>query len=288
MIDLHCHTKYSDGTWTVTELLQKASEKQIEILAITDHDTVAAHFELENLNIKDYYQGKIIIGSEINCVFDNIKIELLGYNFNKEKVQKWLDKIYNKDNFRNCLLKEFNDMCELCKKNKVTISDNIKYDPDKEYPIEVIHNDITKYKENKNKIDKEAWESSSVFFRKCTTDKNFILYRNFTESLPSAEEVSKIIRENGGKVFLAHLFIYEMDNHMKFLEKITNANIIDGVECYYSRFNNEQIKLIEDFCKEKSLYISGGTDCHGDKNEIELGTGYGNLNVNKTKIEKWL
>ena len=69
MIDLHCHTKYSDGTWTVTELLQKASEKQIEILAITDHDTVAAHFELENLNIKDYYQGKIIIGSEINCVF---------------------------------------------------------------------------------------------------------------------------------------------------------------------------------------------------------------------------
>lgn len=45
MIDLHCHTKHSDGTWEVTELLSIAEEKEIEILSITDHDTVAVHFE---------------------------------------------------------------------------------------------------------------------------------------------------------------------------------------------------------------------------------------------------
>lgn len=289
MIDLHCHTKHSDGTWEVTELLSIAEEKEIEILSITDHDTVAAHFEAEKIKIKDIYKGKLITGVEINCVFANTKIELLGYNFDKEKVQWWLDELSGKDRYRTSMLNEFEDMCEICKKNDVVISENIKYNPDKEYPIDIIYYEVIKYPENKDKIDEDAWENRSIFFRKCTTDKNFILYRDFTKSLPSAEEVSKIIRENGGKVFLAHLFIYKMENHMEFLKNIYDAGIIDGVECYYSKFDSEQTKLIENFCKDNNLYMSGGSDCHGErKKDIDLGTGCGALHVNKTEIEKWI
>ena len=47
MIDLHTHTKYSDGTWDVQKLLQEAEKNNVELLAITDHDTVKAHLELE-------------------------------------------------------------------------------------------------------------------------------------------------------------------------------------------------------------------------------------------------
>lgn len=289
MIDLHCHTKHSDGTWKVVELLSIAEKKGIEILSITDHDTVAAHFEAETMNIKDIYKGKLITGVEINCVFDNTKIELLGYNFEKEKVQEWLEELYGKDRYRTSMLNEFADMCNICKKNGVVISEKIKYNPDKEYPIDVIYYDVIKYPENKNKIDDDAWENRSIFFRKCTTDKNFILYRDFTKSLPSAKVVSKIIKENGGKVFLAHLFIYKMENHMEFLKNICDAGIIDGVECYYSKFNLEQTKLIEKFCKDNNLYMSGGSDCHGErKKDIDLGIGCGDLNVNKVEIEKWI
>lgn len=289
MIDLHCHTTNSDGTYTTIELLKKAQDLGITLLSITDHDTTKAHFDIDNININDYYSGKIITGIEINCVFDNVKIELLGYGFDKEPVQAWLDTLCGKDVVRNNMIKEFNDMKSICKRNGVKISKNISYNPDKEYPIDVIYFDIIKYKENKNLFTEDVWNSQSLFFRKCTTDKEFILFRDFTKDYPPAETVSDIIRQNNGKVFLAHLFVYTLDNHMEFLEKISSSNIIDGVETYYSRFTNEQIEQIEKYCKENNLLMSGGSDCHGDKHkELELGIGYGNLVVNENAIKEWI
>ena len=46
MIDLHTHTIYSDGTWNLKKLLEEAEKAQIEVLSITDHDTVKAYKEL--------------------------------------------------------------------------------------------------------------------------------------------------------------------------------------------------------------------------------------------------
>ena len=47
---------------------------------------------------------------------------------------------------------------------------------------------------------------------------------------------------------------------------------IDGIECYYNGFNEEQIKYIEDFAKKRGLLISGGSDFHGTKDrDNELG-----------------
>lgn len=58
MIDLHMHTKYSDGTDEITDFLKKAEENNLEIISITDHNTVKAYFELEKLNVKDYFSRK--------------------------------------------------------------------------------------------------------------------------------------------------------------------------------------------------------------------------------------
>lgn len=60
MIDLHTHTTYSDGTWNVKELLCNAEKAKIEILSITDHDTVNAYKEIENINKENFFNGKII------------------------------------------------------------------------------------------------------------------------------------------------------------------------------------------------------------------------------------
>lgn len=289
MIDLHCHTTNSDGTYTTIELLKKAEEKGITLLSITDHDTTKSYSDINDININEYYSGKIITGIEVNCVFDNVKIELLGYGFDKEPVQAWLDTLYSKDAVRNNMIKEFNDMKNICKKNGVKISKNISYNPDKEYPIDVIYFDVIKHEENKKLFDEEVWNSKSLFFRECTTNKKFILFRDFTKDYPTAKTVSNIIRQNNGKVFLAHLFVYNFDNHMEFLEKITSSNVIDGVETYYSRFTNEQIEQIEKYCKENNLLMSGGSDCHGDKHkDLELGTGFGNLVVNEDSIKEWI
>lgn len=58
MIDLHMHTKYSDGTDDIIEFLQKAENNNLELISITDHNTVKAYFELEKININDYFSRK--------------------------------------------------------------------------------------------------------------------------------------------------------------------------------------------------------------------------------------
>jgi len=58
MIDLHMHTKYSDGTDDILEFLEKAEKSNLEIISITDHNTVKGYYELEKLNISNYFSRK--------------------------------------------------------------------------------------------------------------------------------------------------------------------------------------------------------------------------------------
>ena len=77
MIDLHLHTNYSDGTDSVEELLENAEKQKLEIISITDHNSVDAYFELEKMpNIRNKFSGEIVIGSEIKTIFDDVNIEI--------------------------------------------------------------------------------------------------------------------------------------------------------------------------------------------------------------------
>lgn len=46
MIDLHLHTNCSDGTDTVEELLEKAEQNKLEIISITDHDSIGCIYRV--------------------------------------------------------------------------------------------------------------------------------------------------------------------------------------------------------------------------------------------------
>ena len=58
MIDLHMHTTFSDGTDSIIELLKKAEKANLEIISITDHNTVKSYYELNKLNISNYFSRK--------------------------------------------------------------------------------------------------------------------------------------------------------------------------------------------------------------------------------------
>ena len=81
MIDLHTHTNYSDGTWNLRKILEEAEKTNIEVLSITDHNTINCYKELEKINIKDIFKGKIIPGVEFSTVFDGVMFHLLAYDF---------------------------------------------------------------------------------------------------------------------------------------------------------------------------------------------------------------
>lgn len=288
MIDLHTHTTYSDGTWDVQTLLKKAKKNGVELLAITDHDTVKAHLELKKNDYSSYFNGKIISGAEFNCVFNNAKIELLGYNFDVEKMNEWIEKVYNVEKKAPNLMEEFHLLMNACYKNKIKV-DDINYKEDMGWPIDFIFESIKKYPENKKYFTDKEWTDIDHFFRCCTCNTDFPLYIDFSYQTPNAKLVSDEIRNLGGKVFLAHLFTYPLRDYKKYLDSLVENNIIDGIETYYSKFSNEEIKFIETYCRKNNLYMSAGTDCHGDKKpDRQIGIGYGNMNVQIDVVKDWL
>ena len=288
MIDLHTHTNYSDGTWDVKTLLENAEKIGVKLLSITDHDSVKAHIELQNCDYSTIFSGKIISGGEFNCVFNNTKIELLGYNFNINKMDEWISNVYVEEKIIPNLMQEFELLMSACHKNNVQV-DNIKYDESMGWPIDYIYESLRKYPENKKLFSEKEWNDIDHFFRCCTCNIDFPLYIDFSSQLPNAKMVSSIIRKLGGKVFIAHLFTYPLRDYKKYLDSLVSDNIIDGIEVYYSKFTDKEIKFLENYFKENNLYMSVGTDCHGDKKpDRKIGIGYGNMNYSEEIVSEWI
>ena len=79
--DLHLHTTASDGSDTPSELLALAREAGLEVISITDHDTLAGCIEAINIPQNDV---KIITGIEFSCHYSNdedFDCHILGYGF---------------------------------------------------------------------------------------------------------------------------------------------------------------------------------------------------------------
>ena len=220
--------------------------------------------------------------------YEGKRMELLGYGFDIAKVKPWLDKNYDIQKIANDNIMEFDEIYDICIRKGLKMTPNLRYTP-KEYPVDVIYYDIIKYEENKKFFTDEEWTNIDVFWRKCSNNKDFILYWDFSKRIPSAKEVSDLIRNAGGKVFIAHLFKYQTENHIELLNNLVRDNIIDGVEVYYSAFTNEQIEYLKEYCEKNNLLMSAGTDCHGmKKKDRKLGIGYGNMNVSEDVVKNWI
>lgn len=286
MIDLHIHTTYSDGTDDVITVLKKAEEKNLNCIAITDHNVCGAYEELKNLDIKKYYSGRIIKGVEMNTKVLGIPIEILGYNINPEILKGLLEKAYISNRERNIL--EVKRLAERCKEEGIDIGENFveNYDPSI-YASKYLHGKITSNPNNKFMIDEDAWENSNIFYRKYMSNPKTKFYINMDDILPDFNEASEIVKKSGGMVFLPHIYEYR-ENSDRILNYILENYKIDGIECYYTTFTEEQHNYLINLCKEKGLLISGGSDYHGTfKPDVDIGVGFGNLKIPDEIIANW-
>ncbi len=87
IIDLHTHTTASDGTDSPAELVARAAAVGVDVLAITDHDTVGGWAEA----IATLPSGVTLVpGAEFSCVWRNdaadtrITLHVLGYLFDPD------------------------------------------------------------------------------------------------------------------------------------------------------------------------------------------------------------
>lgn len=81
-IDLHAHSTASDGTDTPAELVCNAAGAGLDVVALTDHDTVAGYREA----IAALPQGlTLVTGAELSCRLDGIGMHMLAYLFDPEE-----------------------------------------------------------------------------------------------------------------------------------------------------------------------------------------------------------
>ena len=80
LIDLHSHTKASDGQLTPSELVQRAENRQVHFLAITDHDTVDGLVEATQYIQDNKLKLQLINGIEVTTNWLNHEIHVVGLN----------------------------------------------------------------------------------------------------------------------------------------------------------------------------------------------------------------
>ena len=288
MMDIHSHTTHSDGSFSVKELLNEAERIGLSLLSITDHNTIDAYDELQNINIKNIFSGNIIPGIEITTTYKGETIEILGYGFELKIMKQFLNS--NVLTFEEKQLKEYELIKDQYQKIGIIFDENnIKFNPKKESCRAAFFNEIRKYRENyKFFLNKESMKTVSSFTRNEVYNPKSPLYVNESSLFPSLNKTIDMIHASGGLAFLAHTFAYSPNIANDLLNIIDNYEL-DGLECFYTTFTKEQSNYLIKLCKERQIYMSGGSDFHGTRKiNHNLGIGHGNLIIDETVVENWV
>lgn len=277
IVDLHSHTTASDGEFKPKELIDKAIQKEISVLAITDHDTIDSLDEAI-----DYAKNKeieIVPGIEFSAKVDIGKMHILGLyiNYTKPEFKKITDKLKKDRNDRNNkFIKMFNEL-----------GYDISIDDVKKYAIgEIIAKPHFAQVLLEKGYIKDIEEAYDNLFNvpPLNTIKRMTL---------SQKETIEAIKKANGIAILAHpktLKLSHDDLENKIKELISYG--LDGIECYHSTHTFDEIEEYKDIAKKYDLLISKGSDYHGPNvtPEVELGRGKNNniLNQEETEIYKAL
>lgn len=281
MIDLHIHTTYSDGTATLEELLLECEKKKLEVISITDHNTMISYKEL--IKLRNLFTGRIIKGIEISTSYQEQKIEVLVYDFDKKKMNNFLNKYFSKEIINQKYYDLHQHILKILDANKIEYSNKFKTF----YPF-YLSDLYSEIKHQSYKINENIWTDYNSFLRKGLYNKESIFYfDNKQYDLPLNKIIDELKNTNG-KIFLAHPFQYKENETKTFITDMYNEIKLDGIECYYTTITKEQTKYLINFAKERNLFISGGSDFHGSrKQNHDIGTGNNNLKISKDILNNW-
>ncbi len=276
MIDLHIHTANSSGTDSVEEILKKAESLGLSAISITDNESVKSYFDMQKIDTKKLYSGKIITGTEIKTVFDGVVIDVLAYDFDYDQLKN--SPIVDSKRIRIAQYDYLKNFIKVGKKLGLKFNENLEV---RTYASHAFYDEVIKYKENFD-ILPELKEKRENFFKLTQRNRKSPFFINETKDMFNISNIISEIHKCGGKVFLAHLYQYSVDNnkYIEFAKNLIKITKIDGIECYHPSFTKEQIQALLALVKENDKLACGGSGYHGKLREgVSIGTGRGNLNV---------
>ncbi len=257
-VDLHSHTKCSDGALTPVELINRAVNFQIDVLAITDHDTVAA-LDIANQYIKNQNLPlQLINGIEISTAWQGFDIHIVGLNIDKDH-PALTELINQQQRARRQRALRISEKLHKCGIEGVLAQ------------AEQLAGDgsITRAHFAEVMLQRGVVTSKQKAFDKYLGKGNKAFVK---PEWCSIEQAVDIIHKAGGTAVMAHPIRYDLS--AKWLRRLIvafkNAQG-DALETVLPQMNNEQRQRMLNYCVEYDLYSSLGSDFHYPSKWSDLG-----------------
>jgi predicted metal-dependent phosphoesterase TrpH len=260
---------------TVKEIISEAKKRSISLMSITDHDCIDC--QQEAMDLAKGNGIRYISGVELNVTFSHskfhegksISLDFLGYQYDISN-KRFRDKLCIIAGYREeraaKILANLNAEFEKEGIEKLTRKDFEQIQASVDGVLGRPH--IADYLVKKGivKTRQEAFDKYLVRF----DVPKFPLY---------LEEASKLVRDAGGKIVLAHpndphgtslvTLTTSLPEQTKIIEESMLPHI-DGVECWHSRNDAYTTRHYVEFAKKHGLIMTGGSDCH--QKPVVMGT----------------
>lgn len=243
MIDLHIHSNYSDGTYSIEQIIETAKSLNLKQISITDHNILKGSIEASKISDIDF-----IVGTELSVDYYGNEVHLLAYFPNPSDYKHTQFVINEGETYKKIAIME---MIE--KLNDMGIDVNI---------LEL--NKFAKGIINRVHICmvmKEKGYISSIqegFEKYVGDDCEAFVER---KTVPLFEAIDAI-HQDGGLAVIAHPYEYDKINLDDFFKDVIDK--IDGIECFHPSATSINSKHLVEIAESYNKLITGGSDFHGD------------------------
>ena len=276
IIDLHMHTKVSDGSDLPEEIVEHVKDAGITVFSVTDHDAIKGCRIVRNC-LKEG-DPDFICGVEFSCKDAGGQYHILGYAYDPES-----------ESIHNIVDKGHSLRMKKVKARLDFIKDKFGFD----FPEEEIRHLLSMDNPGKPHIGLLMVKYGYALTKEIAIQKYINKLHLHSEYVKPGEAISGILAA-GGIPVLAHPFYgsgdqlilgEEMENRLKYLIGYG----LQGVEAFYSGFSPKLIRQMLEYADRYDLYVTAGSDYHGSNKLIELGdTGMENIPEAASCVERFL
>ena len=272
MIDLHTHSTASDGMLTPAELVREAVRVGIEVLSLTDHDTLSglpeASREASRVGLE------FIPGVEISAVFDPGTMHILGYFIDPSDATlagtlSWLRG--GRDERNGLILARLAELgCPLDPEEIEDLAGGESVGRPHIAKAMMARGYVSSFQEA---FDRYLGKGAAAYMDR--------------EKMTPEKAIEEIINA-GGLPVLAHPQTLSLDNEGlgKLVDSLESFGLA-GVEAYYYSHSMEETVFYLSLARRFGLAVTGGSDFHGPGAiDSRLGVGRGDMDVPKEIADK--
>ena len=255
--DLHCHTKLSDGTLGIDDIIILAKNSGVTTLAITDHDCLAG---TTRATIIGERHGITVIPA----------VEFSATDSKRKAKAHILCYLPDKPERLEGLCKSNSDKRKRAARIMVAKVAN-KFPVTPELIMKCATGSTNIYKQHIMQALMECGYTTTIF-----GDLYNMLFKKesrinvlMESTYPEPAEIIEAIHEAGGIAVLAHPGFYD---NFELLEELIPLGL-DGVEVWHPENTPEQQELLISIAKKNDLLMTGGSDFHGAYNAYPIKLG---------------